>query len=55
MTDERLLASLLAAVEGSPDDVPLRLHATSASTGCARCTCPGWASTATPREPRTPR
>jgi AAA+ superfamily predicted ATPase len=26
VTDERLLASLLAAVEGSPDDVPLRLH-----------------------------
>ena len=26
MTDERLLASLLAAVGTSPDDVPLRLH-----------------------------
>lgn len=26
MTDERLLASLLAAVEASPDDSPLRLH-----------------------------
>jgi AAA+ superfamily predicted ATPase len=26
VTDERLLASLLAAVQASPDDVPLRLH-----------------------------
>lgn len=26
MTDERLLASLVAAVRASPDDVPLRLH-----------------------------
>ena len=36
MTDERLLASLLAAVEGSPDDVPLRLHVAELLTSAGR-------------------